>query len=275
VCLSHPLLLVVDDVELVDEASLALLAGLAHGAADCPLLVVASTPSASDATTLPASGVTTLPLAGSDGLPALKVLRSHCLSISLAALSHIQTEALFASVFGHLPHVGLVSDRIHKLAAGNPRESLALAQYLFDKQLLRYADGSWLLPAELTLSDLPANAQEAFQARVAKLEPLARRLASSQALAVTSAWSRAEYAQLAKTGEEAQIDEALAALVRHGVLMQDGRLYTLAHHGFQTDTPRVGQSVCARAATGSRRGVPPIARRLSRARTAASGQTAR
>jgi hypothetical protein len=228
VCLSHPILLLVDDVELVDEASLALLAGLAHGAADCPLLIVASTPTVNDVNTLPASG------GSDDALPALKVLRSHCLSISLAALTHFQTEALFASVFGNLPHVGLVSDRIHKVAAGNPRESLALAQYLFDKQLLRYAEGSWLLPAELTLSDLPANAQEAFQARVAKLEPLARRLASTQALAVTSAWSRAEYAQLTRNGEEAHVDDALAALVRHGILMQDGRLYTLAHHGFQT-----------------------------------------
>jgi hypothetical protein len=30
------------------------------------------------------------------------------------------------------------------------------------------------------------------------------------------------------------VDEALSALVRHGVLMQDGRFYTLAHHGLQT-----------------------------------------
>jgi hypothetical protein len=217
VCQEQTLLITVDDAERIDEASLALLAALAHGARDSKLLIVVS--------------VQSLVTPGS--LPALDVLRSHCEQVSLAPLTRGETEALFTSVFGNVPHVALVSDRIHKIAAGNPRESLGLARHMIDKQLIRYIDGNWMLPAELAVDDLPADAQEALRAQVAMLPALARHIAETQAIALSGAFRRADYAELVGASELAGLDDALAVLLEKGVLASDGTLYTLAHHGYR------------------------------------------
>jgi ABC-type transporter Mla MlaB component len=217
VCRTETLLIAVDDVEGVDEASLALLAALAHAATDAHLMLLISVQ----------SPVT------HGALPALDVLRSHCAISELAALRKDEIETLFTSVFGNVPNVGLVSDRIYHIAAGNPRDSMALAQHMLDKQLIEYTDGSWILPAQLTVTDLPADAEEALRARVAMLPPLARRLAEAHALALPGAWSRADYAVIADSDEAGRVDDALTTLLRQGVLSSNGRVYTLAHQGFR------------------------------------------
>jgi tRNA A-37 threonylcarbamoyl transferase component Bud32 len=210
----QPIVIAVDDAERIDEASLALIAALAHGAARTRLSILVS-----------------VQLPEPRSLLALGILRSHAAALAVSPLTAANTEALFASVFGNVPHVALVSDRIQHIARGNPRESLALAQYLVDKQLIRYADGNWMLPAELAVSELPANAEEALNAQLATLQPLARRLAQLQALDLDGPWTRADYAELAGASESSSVDEALAALLHYGVLANNGTTYSLFHRG--------------------------------------------
>jgi tetratricopeptide (TPR) repeat protein len=206
------LVVAADDIEHIDEPSLALLASLAHGARDTRLLVILGATSE----------------ASPNAPAALSVLRSHCFTSRLAPLTQPQLEALFASVFGNTSHVGALSARIHALADGSPREALALAQQLLDKNLIRYGDGHWVLPAELAQHDLPSSLEEAFRSRIAVLSPLALRLAQTQALALGDGrWTRADYAEIAP-GAPAELDVAIAALRKSGIVTSDGRVYTLA-----------------------------------------------
>jgi hypothetical protein len=205
------LVIAADDAERIDEASLALLASLAHGARETRLLVLLAT--AGDA-------IPNLP-------SALGVLRSHCTTSRLAPLTQPELEALFTSVFGNTSHVPALSMRIHALADGSPREALALAQQLLDTGLIRYVDGHWILPAELSRGDLPSSLEDALRARIALLPPLALRLAQTQALALGGGrWTRADYMVVAQT-EVAELDGAIAALRNHGFVTGEGGVYTL------------------------------------------------
>ena len=217
VCQDQPIVIAVDDMERVDEASLAMLAALAHGASGSRLLIVG-----------------TLQQTEQRGLLALGILRRHSYGTGLSPLTAAEIEAMFASVFGNAPHVALVSDRIQRLAHGNPRAALALAQHMLDRGLIRYADGSWSLPPELSVHDLPNNAEEALRAQLEQLPELARHLACMQALALEAPWTRADYAQLAGPKAHAELADALATLLRLGVLTDNGGTYSLSHHGIRS-----------------------------------------
>jgi tetratricopeptide (TPR) repeat protein len=210
VCREQLLTIAADDVDDLDEASLALLAALAHGAHDTRLFLLLSARN-EPSPTAPA---------------ALGVLRSHCATTALEPLSQAQLELLFSSVFGNTSHVSALSARIHPLADGCPREALALAQQLLDQGSIRHRDGQWVLPAELSVHDLPSSRQEALRARIAMLRPLALRLAQTQALALGGGWTRADYAELA-AGEVEHLDAAIAALHKHGFVASDGQTYTI------------------------------------------------
>jgi hypothetical protein len=206
------IMIAVDDAARADEPSLALLAALASRKAELRLLLA----------------VTVCSDAALDSQPALEVLANQCERGTLSALSREQTEELFSSVFGPVPNVAIVSDRISTIAVGNPGASMAVAQHMVDQGLIRFAGGHWHLPAELTLTDLPADAKQVLRTRVANLPPLARRLAEVQALAIAGQFGRADYAELAGAEHAAQLDAALDVLVQRGVLTSAGDTYLLA-----------------------------------------------
>jgi hypothetical protein len=214
----QPLVIAVDDIERIDDRSLALLVALVHGAGDARLLVVSSTQSPIDLVRQ----------------PALAVMRTHCTAMTLAPLTAAETEELFGSIFFGAPYAGLVSDRIHKLAAGNPREALALAQHMLDERLIRFADGNWVLPAELAVSDLPASAEEALRLQLSSLAELPRLLAETQALALEGPWSRKDYGVIAAASGAERVDAAIASLLRQGVIVNDAGAYTLSHLGVRS-----------------------------------------
>ncbi|HKP61365.1 MAG TPA: protein kinase [Polyangiales bacterium] len=218
VCQRQALVIAVDDVEQLDDASLGLLVALAHGASSQRMLVVATAPEPLDL----------------EARPALGVLLSHCTRLPLAPWSAAQNEALFASAFCGAPNVALVSDRIHKLAAGQPREALALARHMFDRALIRFTDGNWSLPAELAVSDLPASAQDALRQQLDGLPALPRRLAQAQALALDGRFHRTSYHLLAADSDAAEVDQAVALLVRLGVLSHEAGTYTLSQLSVQS-----------------------------------------
>ncbi len=209
---STPLLIAVDDSESLDDASIALLATLAQRATRFNLLVLAAARQ----------------LEGL-GIPSnLDALSNRCQPLSLRALSAVDTQQLLGSVFGDVPNLALLTSRIHEVAAGRPREIMSLAQYLVDRETIRYVGGSWSLPEELSAGELPASAVDVFRARVSQLNRLARRLAEAQALALGEQFTREDYAALEPDASAHELDVALADLLSHHALTnQDGRHFAL------------------------------------------------
>ncbi|HKU43187.1 MAG TPA: serine/threonine-protein kinase [Polyangiales bacterium] len=202
---AQPLVLAVDDVERIDEASLALLAALAH-AAHVLIVLAGDVP--------PGSGES----------PTLSVLRRQCVRASIGPLTTLEIESLLRSVLGTPANFALLVEYIYGASQGNPRDALALTRQMLEHGALRYADGQWILPDRKTLQTLPASADAAWNARIAALPPLALRLLQLQALALSGAFTRHDYAVLAGC----PVDHALAALQRHGLLRAEGEAYRIA-----------------------------------------------
>ncbi len=211
----HPVAIAVDDAHRIDAPSAALLAALSSQAGRSRLLVAATAPTDARATD-PA---------------ALEVLVKRSVKVTLQPLASAETAELLLSVFGDVPNLGLVSNAIHKVSAGNPRACLDLAQHLVDRGSIRYDGGSWSLPGRLRAEDLPSSAEDEIRQRIDALTPSARLLAAAQALASHEAISREEYARLALLPEASDIDPALSELLREQVLVKDSHLYRLAHRG--------------------------------------------
>ena len=211
---SQTLAVLVDDAHLADGASLALLASLALSMTELPLLLLA----------------TTVPDAETENPQALEVLRRECASLELTPLTHEDTDALVASLFGDVPHAALVADRLHKATRGNPRETLDLVQSLVTRAVIRYRDGHWLLPETLQAQDLPSSAAEACARTVASLSEHARTLAQVHALACHRNLSRRDYATAAPELASDRLDAAITELVAQRVLFGDSGAYALARH---------------------------------------------
>jgi len=216
----QPIAIAADDAERIDAPTLALLVALADAASGVPMLLMIGARSPIDA----------------NAHPAMSALQERCSVLQLEPLAADETDALFASVFSDVPHASLVSARIHRVAAGNPREAMVLAQHMLDRQLIRYTDGHWILPASLELSELPASAEDALRSQLTELPALPRRLAEAQALALDAPWTTCDYSAFAATsvgGEDNtdQVAGALALLMRQGVVVEHAGAYTLTHPG--------------------------------------------
>jgi hypothetical protein len=210
------LAIAVDDVHSIDEPSLALLATLSTEAERRRIMLIATAETAAD----PADRL------------AFDVLAKHATRLTLEPLGRGENERLFESVFGDVPNVAIVSDGIHAIAAGNPRAAMDLAQHLVDRGTVRYERGSWTLPPHLPSSDLPRDAEEAIRTRLAALTPLARWLAEAQSLATYRAFTRDDYEKLRSDRAPSDIDGAIIELLTERIVSSDGRVYSLAHGGF-------------------------------------------
>jgi hypothetical protein len=230
VCSTHPLAILVDDVHNADDASVVLLAALVRAIHPRRLLLVVAAESG----------------AAVRAADAFRVLSDDCAPLVLSPLTRPETMELLTSVFGDVPNIALVSDRIYQLAVGNPRESMDLAQWLVGKGIVRYEGGNWSLPSRLDAADLPNSAEETFRERVAELSLLARSLVEAQALASHHAFSREDYTRVAGNDVASElVDEAITELLSQRTLASDGRAYVLSHRGW-SDALLVGLAQGAR-----------------------------
>ena len=207
---AYPLLIAVDDVHKIDEPSAALLAELVDSTRRGGILILLT----ADSDT-------------SDNA-ALHALARRCALLPLAALTREQTRRLLDSLFGEVPNLQLLSDELHDLALGNPRQTLELAQHLVDQGLIRYAAGSWVLPQKLGADDLPRSASAALHARLARFSERARFIGEAQALAFFDDFTDDEYRALLPAASSRDVELALAELLEAGALLQDGAVYRLA-----------------------------------------------
>jgi serine/threonine protein kinase len=205
----QPLLIVIDDCERLDDVSLGFLCKLVERSHKQALLVLMAT----------CEHPERAPLTG------IEVLKGHCDVLPLPLLDLSETEQLLCSVFGDVPNIALLSARIHEIARGNPRETLALAQHLVDRAIIRYEGGCWSLPAQLIAADLPDSTRSLSQQRCARLSPVARALAEIQALALDERFTLHDYHLVA---DPSDVPAALEELTAAGILAHEsGDLYKL------------------------------------------------
>jgi len=210
------LVLIVDDVDRIDDASVALLCAIAHRADRHPLLLVVSA-ERSPTHDLPSS---------------LRLLGELGQSIELAELSATDTETLMRSVFGDVANLPLCASIIHQLAHGNPGIAMELIQHLVDTGRARYAHGTWTLPSSLDERDLPSTLSASLSARLRELSADARELAEMLALTEQDGLSVANYPALTSHGDAKRVFGALDELVARRVLAANGDRYCFAQRGF-------------------------------------------
>jgi tRNA A-37 threonylcarbamoyl transferase component Bud32 len=213
---SQRLLLVIDDIERIDDASAAWLSALANKAAKSALLLALSI--------------------ADDGKPrtnpALRLLCELAQPIELHELEPAQTEALMRSLFGDVANLPACASRVHALAHGNPRATMALAQHLVDTGRARYEAGSWVLPRQLDESDLPHTLAESLQSRLAELSANARELLEVLTLADEDAPLMANYAALTSHRDPKRVFQALDELVAARILTAGVDRYHFVQRGF-------------------------------------------
>ncbi len=161
-----PLVILVDDAERLDEDSAALLLALAAAAKEARILL----------------GISLTFDAFTHGSPRIRALRSHAKKLPLAALDGAQTRELLHSLFGDVPHLPRLAEKVQRATQGIPARIVSLAEQMLRLDLVSYVDGTWLLPQELPEALLLQDAGRDLEARLARLTPAARDLAARLSL---------------------------------------------------------------------------------------------
>jgi Protein kinase domain/AAA ATPase domain len=231
-CKVVTLVVTVDDIETVDTPSLVVLTALAGEADQLGFLLVAALDTSSDRRQAPA---------------AIEVLRSRTRTLALSPLSADEMLELTRSVFGEVPHLGVLSSALSRVSAGRPRVAMEMLQHLVESGHISYRSGQWTLPAALGECDLPPSAESALEAELAAASGLARRVLELQVLASHAAFTREDYARVLTDAPPLALNDALSELLAHGVLVSDGSVYRVAHRGYAAAVER-GLSADRRAA---------------------------
>lgn len=209
-----PVVWVFDDVEQMDPESRALAALLANDCANSPMLVLAASSDRDDQD------------------ETMQVFVERCRVLLLPELDKTQTRRLFASVFGEVPNLATLVERLHALARGNPRDLLRVAQHLVDGQLVRYEGGVWTLPERLDDRDLPRDMADAMRVVLERLSPDARALGATFALFPDQAFSFAECVALSGRKPRALVFSHLEELLNAFVAKRVGEEYQLGGAGW-------------------------------------------
>jgi Protein kinase domain/AAA ATPase domain len=161
-----PLVLLVDDAERLDDESASLLLALAAGTKDARILLSA----------------TLTNTAFTHGSDRIRALRTHAKKLPLAALDAAQTRELLQSLFGDVPHLPRVAEKVFRATQGLPARVVSMAEQMLARDLVRYVDGSWLLPQELPEALLLEDPHRELEARLLGLSSDARSLATCLSL---------------------------------------------------------------------------------------------
>ncbi|HEX5660540.1 MAG TPA: protein kinase, partial [Polyangiales bacterium] len=208
------LVLLLDDLHAMDEESQALFAALAHSARNERLLLVASAKRHAN-----------------EPPPALLSFRQASVRIRLMPLSASETLELLRSLFGSVPYLERVAERLHRTSEGNPGYCFELASLLVERGIARYREGMWTLPAELSSEDLPRDRKLVQMARVDRMAHAARTLAAYLSVQPCDVIPLAHCTRLAMLAglDDGRARTLLAGLVREGVLLEGPHGYRFAH----------------------------------------------
>ncbi len=216
-----PLMLLVDDVQRCDEASAAAIAGLAR--AITPGMLVVTARRMGEPVQAPAA------------VAALGAVRP---KILLGGLSREGVEALLESLFGRATHIGRLAHWMHRKTGGSPLHCTELTRRLIEDGIIRYAEGSWVIPRAFDL-DVPPTVAAAMTRRVGLLSAEARML--GELLAVVGREVELDrVVELVGTAGPNESDQgsvgtfaSLAELQHQGVLVDRGDEFHFRHDSLQ------------------------------------------
>jgi tetratricopeptide (TPR) repeat protein len=157
----RPLVVCVDDAHRADEASMALLAALARKAPTASIVLLMSARFGERASS-------------PDLFPAL---REASLEMRLRALDPKDTHRLMQALFGDVPYTARLASALYLRTGGNPQQCIEIARAMVRRDIVRYAQGTWVLPQNLQERDMPAGFREALASYLIGLSPDARDLA--------------------------------------------------------------------------------------------------
>jgi len=195
----RPLLLALDDLDRADEPSVACIVPACDEPSQLRVAFTVDTERRAHAAA------------------ALEFLARDSLRIELANLTRTEVLELLRSVFGEIPNVSVIAERMHILSEGRPAWLMQLAQQLVDERAIRYEAGGFLVPAHLRVEHLPGTLQDALRARLSNLSPQARELACAFMLD-PEAWYAPE--ELARAWGQ-PVERWLSELEHRGVLVRD------------------------------------------------------
>ena len=197
----RPLLILVDDLDRADEFSASLVAALAYQAPELPLLVVSTV------------GDDRAPIAES----AVSAFGARSETMAITALDPADVRELVCSVVGEVPNLERLIHWLDRGARGNPGLTVELIQLLVSRGLLRYVDGTWVLPEEEISERIPRNLVEALTLRLETLSPQARAL--SDIVAVLGRDAPLELCLLVSGASHQETLATLSELVAEGVFV--------------------------------------------------------
>jgi hypothetical protein len=204
-----PLLIALDDLQRCDEPSAAALAILSRNIERARIVILAS----ADSTELEKNAA------------FFSMLIANASTIALPHLTAAESEELLASIFGASPELAPLARRLYALSAGSPRDLMRLAQHLVDRNLARYAAGSWTLPSQLDARELPASLEQLMSERVARLGVEARELAATLALSPDQSFGFHEARELAARENATALTSDIEALTQADIVsLRGGRL---------------------------------------------------
>jgi tetratricopeptide (TPR) repeat protein len=205
------LMIAVDDVHRIDEPSAAFLALLSHEISESRVVLTLTAERGSS----------------SKSSNSLGLIREEGVVIEMQNLSLSQTENLLGSVFGEVPNLRILADKLYSVSEGNPGAVMDLAQYLADQGVVRYQAGAWTLPSDLNAGDMPSSFKETLRARIRKLDTEALRLAQAMALDFDQRLLFEQCVILTEHRDPARVAKNVDALIAAGIVSTDGKRYGL------------------------------------------------
>ena len=198
-----PLVLAVRALHRSDDGSAALLSALAHGIESRRMLLALAFDPDEAASASPA---------------VASLIKSASVSLRLRGLDRDEVHELVRATFGTSGNDERLAEWLHELTSGNPQGCIDLLQHLIEQQVIRYIDGVWVLPQELSREALPTDIAQALDARLARLSEAAIKLAL--ALGVhRSATPIERCLALARLERIAEPQAALSELAQRGVIV--------------------------------------------------------
>lgn len=206
----HLLVIAIDDIHQIDEPSAAFFALLCRGSSLEKIVFVASVDRDAQATSP----------------EAIAILKEACSIVELDDLEPEETQRLLNSLFGEVPNIELLANRIHGVSKGNPRATIQLAQHLVDKRLISYHGGGFVLPHQIDPQSLPNTLDETLSERVNALRLDSLDLARILVLSRQQNFSLDACRLLVDDRPVAELMQSLDELVKAEILTTDGYYYS-------------------------------------------------
>jgi len=210
---ARTLVLLIDDVQRCDEASAAALASLAHFEPEGMVLGIARRLGE--------------PVRATAAVEALSNIQT---KLRLAGLDRDGVEALLRSLFGDVANLSRLARWMHEITGGSPLYCAEVSRSLIERQVVRYAEGTWIVPEDVPSRAPTEGLAAAMRERVGELSDAARRL--GEVLALHGGELALERIHALAATEEVGADdlfEAIGELQAQGVLADRGDALRFRH----------------------------------------------